>query len=174
MITKNNITLFIILIITLYGSIIYMNKKIIDNYSDKKNIINDIDNLRGLLWSNYIFTTVLSIYLMIKLYSKDGFNDNKFMFVITIFILLLNTGLSVHEEILLKNIDIYKTEHNLNNIYTVTTVITVINIISLLALIYTCKQCDKMISNQIPKYEPKYSTLNYTYTEDKKIILNDD
>ena len=181
MITKNTITLFIILIIILYASIIYMNKKIIDNYSDKKNLLNDINNLRGLLWANYIFTTVISIYLMIKLYSKNGFYNNKFMFVITIFILLLNTGLSMHEETLLKTIDIYKTEHNLNNIYTITTIMSVVNIISLLALIYTNDKSQEERGSGFLNYEPKYSTmirdkgpstLQYTYTEDRGMILN--
>ena len=98
---KNGIILFIFLIIGLYIGTITLNKKTIDDYSNISERDKNLNNLRGLTWASYITTTVITIYLLIKLFSKTGFYYNKSMFVITILILLLNTALTMHEDILL-------------------------------------------------------------------------
>ena len=94
---KNGVTFFIMLIIGLYIATIYLNKKTIDNYSSISERDKNLNNLRGLFWSSYITSTVITIYLLIKLYSKKGFYYNKSAFVITILILLLNKGFIINE-----------------------------------------------------------------------------
>lgn len=138
---KNGVTFFIMLIIGLYIATIYLNKKTIDNYSSISERDKNLNNLRGLFWSSYITSTVITIYLLIKLYSKKGFYYNKSAFVITILILLLNTGLIIHEEYTIKELLLkINTQHNLDDMYTIPTIMTVVNIISLLALMYTNKE----------------------------------
>ena len=155
---KNGIILFIFLIIGLYIGTITLNKKTIDDYSNISERDKNLNNLRGLTWASYITTTVITIYLLIKLFSKTGFYYNKSMFVITILILLLNTALTMHEDILLNELLIkINTEHNLNNIYVTSTIMIVINVISLVSLMY--------INNNSKIYTPNYKTINYEYTE---------
>ena len=161
---KNGIALFIVLIIGLYIVIVSLTKKTIDDYSNISERDKNLNNLRGLTWANYITTTVITIYLLIKLFSKTGFYYNKSMFVIIILILLLNTALTIHEEILLKDLLIkINTEHNLNNIYITSTIMIVINVISLLALINT--------NDNSKIYTPNYKTIQYEYTEEGGKIL---
>ena len=129
------ISLFIVLIIGLYIGIISLNKETIDIYSNISERDKNLNNLRGLTWASYITTTVITIYLLIRMFSKTGFYYNKSMFVITILILLLNTALTIHEDILLKESLIkINTEHNLKNIYVTSTIMIVINVISLVSL----------------------------------------
>ena len=134
---NKSIIFFIIVIICLYIATILLNKNTIDNYQNLNEREKNITNLRGLLWISYTTSTVISIYLLVKLFSKTGFYNNKSMFIITILILLLNTALNIHEEYMLK--DSYKNmnEDGFNSIYVETTVITVINILMLLSLMYT-------------------------------------
>jgi hypothetical protein len=161
---KNGIILFIVLIIGLYIGTITLNKKTIDDYSNISERDKNLNNLRGLTWASYITTTVITIYLLIKLFSKTGFYYNKSMFVITILILLLNTALTIHEEILLKDLLIkINTEHNLNNIYVTSTIMIVINVISLVSLMY--------INNNSKIYTPNYETIQYKYTQEGDKIL---
>lgn len=161
---KNGIILFIFLIIGLYIGTITLNKKTIDDYSNISQRDKNLNNLRGLTWANYITTTVITIYLLIKLFSKTGFYYNKSMFVITILILLLNTALTIHEEILLKELLIkINTEHNLNNIYVTSTIMIVINVISLVSLMY--------INDNSKIYTPNYETIKYEYTQEGGKIL---
>ena len=161
----NGIMLFIVLIIGLYIGTLVLNKKTIDDYSNMNERDKNLNNLRGLLWASYITITVITIYLLIKMFSKTGFYYNKSIFVITILILLVNTALIIHEEYILKDLLIkINTEHNLNNIYVMSTIMTVINVISLLSLIYT---------NENSKiYKPDYQTINYEYTEESGKILS--
>jgi hypothetical protein len=161
---KNGIILFIVLIIGLYIGTITLNKKTIDDYSNISERDKNLNNLRGLTWASYITTTVITIYLLIKLFSKTGFYYNKSMFVITILILLLNTALTIHEEILLKDLLIkINTEHNLNNIYVTSTIMIVINVISLVSLMY--------INDNSKIYTPNYKTMQYEYTQEGGKIL---
>ena len=161
---KNGIILFIFLIIGLYIGTITLNKKTIDDYSNISERDKNLNNLRGLIWASYITTTVITIYLLIKLFSKTGFYYNKSMFVITILILLLNTALTMHEDILLNELLIkINTEHNLNNIYVTSTIMIVINVISLVSLMY--------INNNSKIYTPNYETIQYEYTQEGGKIL---
>lgn len=161
---KNGIMLFIALIIGLYIGTIVLNKKIIDEYSNISERDKNLNNLRGLLLASYITTTVITIYLLIRMFSKTGFYYNKSMFVITILILLLNTSLTMHGEYMLKDLLIkINTEHKLNYIYVMSTIMTVINIASLLALLYTDK------NSKI--YNPNYETIKYEYTQEGGKIL---
>ena len=161
---KNGIILFIFLIIGLYIGTITLNKKTIDDYSNISERDKNLNNLRGLTWASYITTTVITIYLLIKLFSKTGFYYNKSMFVITILILLLNTALTMHEDILLNELLIkINTEHNLNNIYVTSTIMIVINVISLVSLMY--------INNNSKIYTPNYETIQYEYTQEGGKIL---
>ena len=161
---KNGIILFIFLIIGLYIGTITLNKKTIDDYSNISERDKNLNNLRGLTWASYITTTVITIYFLIKLFSKTGFYYNKSMFVITILILLLNTGLTMHEDILLNELLIkINTEHNLNNIYVTSTIMIVINVISLVSLMY--------INDNSKIYTPNYETIQYEYTQEGGKIL---
>ena len=161
---KNGIILFIVLIIGLYIGTITLNKKTIDDYSNISERDKNLNNLRGLTWGSYITTAVITIYLLIELFSKTGFYYNKSMFVITILILLLNTALTIHEEILLKDLLIkINTEHNLNNIYVTSTIMIVINVISLVSLMY--------INDNSKIYTPNYKTMQYEYTQEGGKIL---
>jgi len=161
---KNGIILFIVLIIGLYIGTITLNKKTIDDYSNISERDKNLNNLRGLTWASYITTTVITIYLLIKLFSKTGFYYNKSMFVITILILLLNTALTMHEDILLNELLIkINTEHNLNNIYVTSTIMIVINVISLVSLMY--------INDNSKIYTPNYETIQYEYTQEGGKIL---
>jgi hypothetical protein len=77
---------------------------------------------------------------------------------------LLNTALTIHEEILLKDLLIkINTEHNLNNIYVTSTIMIVINVISLVSLMY--------INNNSKIYTPNYETIQYKYTQEGDKIL---
>ena len=161
---KNGISLFIVLIIGLYIGIISLNKETIDIYSNISERDKNLNNLRGLTWASYITTTVITIYLLIRMFSKTGFYYNKSMFVITILILLLNTALTIHEDILLKESLIkINTEHNLKNIYVTSTIMIVINVISLVSLMY--------INDESKIYKPNYETIHYKYSEEGGKIL---
>jgi hypothetical protein len=156
--------LFIILIIGLYIGTIGLNKKTIEDYSNINERDKNLNNLRGILWASYITTTIITIYLLIKLFSKTGFYYNKSMFIITILILLLNTGLTIQQENILRELlTKINTENNLNNIYVMSTIMTVINVISLLTLMYTNE--DSKI------YKPDYETIQYEYTQEGGKIL---
>ena len=160
---KNGIIYFILLIIGIYIATIYVNKKTIDEYENISERDKNLNNIRGLIWGSYIVVTTITIYLLVKLYSKTGFYYNKFMFIITIIILLVNTGLTIHEEYILKDLlSKINNDHQLNNIYIISTIMVVINIISLIGLMYT--------NEESKIYRPKYETIQYQYTQDGGII----
>ena len=169
---KNGVTFFIMLIIGLYIATIYLNKKTIDNYSSISERDKNLNNLRGLFWSSYITSTVITIYLLIKLYSKKGFYYNKSAFVITILILLLNTGLIMHEEYTIKELLLkINTKHNLDDMYTIPTIMTVVNIISLLALMYTNKEENGTIKpTQNIMYENVFQNRTTPYIDPSSLL----
>jgi hypothetical protein len=162
---QKSIIFFILLIICIYIATIYVIKNTISNYSNNIEREKNIKKLRGLIWSSYILTTFITIYLLIQQYSKIGFYHNKTLFSITILILLLNTYLTSHEECILINQLITNSKKKLEDMYTILTIMVVINVVSLLVLIYR--------GEGTKIYNPKYEYLHYELRETNgKIIPN--
>ena len=136
---KINLILKLLLLVVfgLFFTIIGINKKTIDFLNNQEELENNINTLRGVIWSNYTFITVsLSIALTVII-SKRYYHKYKWTIIFSIFFILLNTGLTVFEELTIKD---YKKidKMKLNNVYIVTSVMNIIYFILFVRLIKIC------------------------------------
>lgn len=136
---KINLILKLLLLVVfgLFFTIIGINKKTIDSLNNQEELENNINTLRGVIWSNYTFITVsLSIALTVII-SKRYYHKYKWTIIFSIFFILLNTGLTVFEELTIKD---YKKidKIKLNNVYIVTSVMNIIYFILFVRLIKIC------------------------------------
>ena len=69
-----SLKLLVVLVFALFFSIIGVNKKTIDSYNDKDALEDNIDNLRGIIWSNYTFITVSLAIAITILVTKRYYN----------------------------------------------------------------------------------------------------
>jgi hypothetical protein len=152
---KTSIIFAILLIIGLLIAVLTINKVTIDNYSNKMELYVNINNLRGIVWANYVLVTIITLYLMVKLYGKAGIKNNVSIFVLNVMILLLNTGLTSYEETVLTNTKTQDKDHELNYIYLVSAILSVVNIANIITLLY---HLDNYTSLNMP-------SIQYTYTE---------
>lgn len=124
----------LLIVFGLFFSIIGINKKTIDSLNKNEELENNINTLRGLIWSNYTIITVSMSIALTVIISKRYYHKYKWTVLFGIFFILLNTGLTVFEELTIKDykkIDTVK----LNNIYIVTSVMNIIYFILFIRLI---------------------------------------
>lgn len=138
--------LLIVLVFALFFSIIGINKKTIDSFNDKSKLEDNIDNLRGIIWSNYTFVIVsISIALTI-IVTKKYYQKYKWTVLFALFFIVLNTGLVAFEEITIKKYNEVEVSH-LNNVYIISSIMNIVYFILFIRLI--------KITDDITKpYEP--------------------
>jgi uncharacterized membrane protein len=103
-----------------------------DDINDTNKLSYIIKNLRVVLWLNYTIVTIMTIYLMYRIFSRLEIKYNLNIFVPNIISILLNTGLTLSAEIMLQE----PTQNNLEIIYVTTIISTIINILNIILLLY--------------------------------------
>jgi hypothetical protein len=86
------------------------------------------------LWTNFAFinlSLIISLYFII---SRE-YKKNKWFVISCVLFILLNTGLTIYEEIILKNIVKNNEYESLNNIYIITCIMTFVFFITIVKLI---------------------------------------
>jgi hypothetical protein len=160
--------MFIVFVI--FFSLIGVNKKLID--STKNNNLNEIqsnvNSVRGLLWTNFAFinlSLIISLYFII---SKRYYIQNKWFVISSVLFILLNTGLTIYEEIILKNIVENNEYDSLNNIYIITCIMTFVFFITIVKLINSINSIysdyDKIDLMRINRFNR--DVMNIPFTDD--------
>ena len=148
--------IFIIFVIfVLFFSIIGVNKKLIDSIEkndDSNEIQKNINSVRGLIWTNYFFITVSLIISLYFIISKKYYLRNKWIVLFSILFILLNTGLTVYEEIILQNVLNSKKISSLNNIYIITCIMSFVFFILIVKLNLINKMYYEIDSLNIKKF----------------------
>lgn len=151
--------LLVVLVFALFFSIIGINKKTIDSYDNKDKLEENIDILRGIIWSNYTFITISLAIAVTIIITKKYYIKYKWIVLFAIFFIFLNTGMLVFEEFGIKKIESVQVS-NLNNIYIIS---SIMNIVYFILFVKMIKIIDD-ISN------PIYSLTNvseYIYPKNK-------
>jgi len=150
----------LILAFVLFFSIIGINKKTIDSLENKVELENNIDTLRGIIWTNYTIIIVsLSISLTL-IVAKKYYYKYKWTILFGIMFILLNTGLTVFEEITIRNykeIDIVK----LNNIYIISSVMNIIYFILFTRLLKITNDISFATKNYLNENLEKYMSVPF-------------
>jgi hypothetical protein len=133
MFSLQNLTIFVIIIIVILSIIISMiiSKLTSDDINDTNKLSYNIKILRVVLWLNYT-VTIMTIYLMYRIFSRLEIKYNLNIFVPNIISILLNTGLTLSAEIMLQE----PTQNNLEIIYVTTIISIIINILNIILLLY--------------------------------------
>jgi len=171
MFSLQNLTIFVIVIIVILSISIIINKVIIDNINNEIKLTENINTLRILLWLNYTIVTILTMYLMYRVFNKIYIINNLNIFVPNTIVLLLNLSLTVYIETLLKT----PTEDKLKKIYITTSITTMINILNIILLLYKfnyiLRKSSSNISNEIVNI--KLSTPTFTGISGKFTKINE-
>ena len=119
-----SLKLLIVLVFILFFTIIGLNKKTIDSLNTS-DLEYNIDNVRGVLWANYTFIIVSVAIGITVIVSKRYYFKYKMIVGFSIMYILLLTGLTVYEEISIRN---YREvdKSTLNNVYVITTIMNFI------------------------------------------------
>ena len=141
-----SLKLLVVLVFALFFSIIGVNKKTIDSYNDKDALEDNIDNLRGIIWSNYTFITVSLAIAITILVTKRYYNKYKWTILFAIFFIVLNTGLVAFEEITIKEYETVEVSH-LNNVYIISSIMNIVYFILFIRMI-------KIIDDITKSFEP--------------------
>uniref|UniRef100_A0A6C0I6X7 Uncharacterized protein n=1 Tax=viral metagenome TaxID=1070528 RepID=A0A6C0I6X7_9ZZZZ len=119
-----SLKLLIVLVFVLFFTIIGLNKKAIDSFNTS-DLEYNIDNVRGVLWANYTFIVVSVAIGITVIVSKRYYFKYKWIVGFSIMYILLLTGLTVYEEISIRNYrEVDKSA--LNNVYVITTIMNFI------------------------------------------------
>jgi hypothetical protein len=158
------------IVVVMFFSLIGVNKKLID--STKNNNLNEIqsniNSVRGVLWTNFAFinlSLIISLYFII---SKRYYIQNKWFVISCVLFILLNTGLTIYEEIILKNIVENNEYDSLNNIYIITCIMTFVFFITIVKLINSINSIysdyDKIDLMRINRFNR--DVMNIPFTDD--------
>jgi magnesium-transporting ATPase (P-type) len=158
------ITVIIIMTMLLVITLI-INKKTIDNFDNKIELHENIKNLKILIWINFTIVNIITIYLMYVVFSKKSIKKHFIIFILNIFLIILNIGVSLYMEITLQD----PTKDKLNNIYIISTMSTIINSSSIILLLYKFNEIENDINLKNIDINLDYNQLK----ENQQIILND-
>ena len=147
--------LLIVVVLALYISIIVINKRTIDEFNNKDALENNTDTLRGVLWANYTFIIVTFAIILTIIITKKKYKKYKWIILISMLYILLNTSLSIYVEIMLKD----KVEKSvLNNVYIIS---STMNIIYFMIIVYLMTLTNKLLKHK-----------EFTYQEVDEYIRN--
>jgi hypothetical protein len=156
----------LVIIFSLYFTVIGINKKTIDSLDNKDELKRNLNTLRGILWSKYAILSLSLIVTSIYIVKKKYYEEYKWTIIFTIFFILLNTGMTVFEEFIVRNIENVDTE-KLNNIYIISTIMSVVYFILLVRLINIVDNIsvDEFGNLQIARYLRNYPYEQYLDNE---------
>jgi hypothetical protein len=141
--------LLLLIVFILFFSIVGVNKKTIDSIDNLTELQKNINDLRGLIWANYIFVSI-SLLIDILIISKRYYKVNKTTIIFTLIFIVLTTSLVIFEELSIKDykVDIVK----LNNIYIITTITNTIYFLLFILLNRTINE--KLKPRQFINWDP--------------------
>jgi|688.fasta_scaffold173258_5 hypothetical protein len=162
---KLSLNILLVLSIASLIAIILVNKKTIESLNTYE--FNDnIDILRNVIWANYVLTTICIVIVLTVIIVKKYYNVYSWTVLLGILFILLNTGLTIYEQYLLKDEETINRE-KLNNIYIINSVISILFFILFSQLINIS---DKILNVNIQNIDKNIdkNISGSVYSDDKK------
>jgi hypothetical protein len=126
--------LLLVVVFVLFFSIIGVNKKTIDSLNNFNELKDNVETLRGVLWANFTFIFVSIAIALTFIVAKRMTQRYKMTVAFCGFFLLLLIGLTIYEEIILRDFET-SDKKKFDNIYIISSVLNIMFLVMFVGLI---------------------------------------